>query len=60
MSVSETSATPPATRRWQGVPSVPGWAFWVVLLGVTWAASHYAMDIYKALDARWIIRFPPR
>lgn len=58
MSVSETSATPPATRRWQGVPSVPGWAFWVVLLGVTWAASHYAMDIYKALDARWIIRFP--
>lgn len=34
------------------------WLFWGGLLILTWAMSHYAFDIYRALDARWIIRFP--
>ncbi|GAW34761.1 glycine betaine/L-proline transport system permease protein ProW [Roseovarius sp. A-2] len=33
---------------------------WLGLFGVTWALSQYSFQIYKALDARWIIRFPSR
>lgn len=32
--------------------------FWPGLFAVTWALSQYSFQIYKALDARWIIRFP--
>lgn len=35
-----------------------GWLFWGGLLVATWLVSHFAFDIYKALDARLIIRFP--
>ncbi|MGX0876526.1 glycine betaine/proline transport system permease protein [Roseovarius sp. MBR-154] len=37
-----------------------GRLLWLGLFGVTWALSHYSFQIYKALDARWIIRFPSR
>ena len=30
--------------------------FWVLLFAVTWALSRNSFAIYKALDARWIIR----
>lgn len=33
-------------------------AFYLGLLALTWALSNWSFAIYKALDARWIIRFP--
>lgn len=39
------------SRRWR-------WGFWALLFGVTWALSTWSFALYKALDARWIIRFP--
>ena len=32
--------------------------FWVGLFAITWALSSYSFPLYKALDARWIVRFP--
>ena len=32
--------------------------FWIGLFAVTWALSTFSFSIYKAFDARWIIRFP--
>ena len=32
--------------------------FWLALFAVTWALSTWSFALYKALDARWIIRFP--
>lgn len=32
--------------------------FWLGLFAVTWALSAYSFQLYKALDARWIVRFP--
>ncbi|GGE43181.1 ABC transporter permease [Actibacterium pelagium] len=32
--------------------------FWVGLFAVTWLLSSYSFQLYKALDARWIVRFP--
>ena len=32
--------------------------FWLPLFLVTWALSTWSFALYKALDARWIIRFP--
>ncbi len=32
--------------------------FWVALFAVTWALSSYSFQLYKAFDARWIVRFP--
>ena len=32
--------------------------FWIGLFVVTWALSTWSFALYKALDARWIIRFP--
>jgi len=32
--------------------------FWGGLFAITWALSSYSFQLYKALDARWIIRFP--
>jgi len=32
--------------------------FWVLLFGATWALSAWSFPLYKALGARWIIRFP--
>jgi len=32
--------------------------FWWALLIVTWALSTWSFDFYKALDARWIIKYP--
>lgn len=34
------------------------WLFWGGLFGVTALLSRYAFDLYKAFDARWIVRFP--
>lgn len=36
----------------------PGTLFWLGLFAVTWALSTWSFTLYKALDARWIIRFP--
>lgn len=36
----------------------PGRLFWLGLFAVTWVLSQYSFQLYKALDARWIIRFP--
>lgn len=35
-----------------------GALFWVGLFAVTWVLSTWSFQLYKALDARWIIRFP--
>jgi len=35
-----------------------GWLFWGVLFAVTWLVSANSMQIYRAFDARWIIRYP--
>ena len=35
-----------------------GVAFWIVLFGITWLLSRYSWDLYKAFDARWIIKYP--
>jgi glycine betaine/proline transport system permease protein len=35
-----------------------GRLFWGGLFAITWALSQYSFQIYKALDARWIVRFP--
>lgn len=35
-----------------------GWAFWGALFVVTWLVSSNSMQIYRAFDARWIIRYP--
>lgn len=35
-----------------------GLGFWAALFAVTWALSTWSFPLYKALDARWIIRFP--
>ena len=32
--------------------------FWGGLLLTTWLLSQYSFQLYKALDARWIVRFP--
>ena len=32
--------------------------FWLCLFAVTWVLSTYSFALYKAFDARWIIRFP--
>lgn len=32
--------------------------FWGPLFAVTWLLSTYARDLYKAFDARWIIKYP--
>ena len=37
-----------------------GSGFWVLLFAATWGLSASSFAIYKALDARWIIRFPKK
>lgn len=37
-----------------------GRLFWLALFAVTWALSTWSFQLYKALDARWIIRFPTK
>ncbi len=46
-------------RIWQYITQ-PAKAFWLGLFFITWALSTYSFSIYKALDARWIIRFPKK
>ncbi|MEM7042149.1 MAG: ABC transporter permease subunit, partial [Pseudomonadota bacterium] len=36
----------------------PDALFWWMLLLITWALSTWSFDLYKALDARWIIKYP--
>lgn len=36
----------------------PSRLFWIGLLLATWALSAWSFSLYKAFDARWIIRFP--
>ena len=38
----------------------PNRIFWSLLFIVTWALSTWSFWLYKALDARWIIRFPAK
>ena len=35
-------------------------AFWLGLFATTWILSTWSFQMYKALDARWIIRFPSK
>lgn len=35
-----------------------GMVFWFGLFTITWALSTWSFQMYKALDARWIIRYP--
>ena len=35
-----------------------GAGFWIILFAITWLLSTFSFPLYKALDARWIIRFP--
>lgn len=32
--------------------------FWIALFAVTWLLSRYSFALYKALDARWIVKYP--
>lgn len=32
--------------------------FWIGLFAITWLLSRYSWDMYKAFDARWIIKYP--
>ena len=34
--------------------------FWLSLFGVTLMLSSFSFQLYKAFDARWIIRFPKK
>ena len=34
--------------------------FWLGLLLITWVLSSYSFSLYKALGARWIIKFPKK
>ena len=43
-----------AAGKWLRGPRL----FWVTLFTVTWALSTWSFPLYKALGARWIIRFP--
>lgn len=45
------------TRLKHLLPGRSGW-FWLTLFFLTWALSRYSWDLYKALDARWIIKYP--
>lgn len=36
----------------------PGAVFWLGLFALTWTLSAFSYPLYKALDARWIVRFP--
>ncbi len=56
MSVSELDIKTPrqGTLAWLRSP----WLFWGGLLVATWLISKFSFDIYRAFDARWIIRFP--
>ena len=38
--------------------TTPAALFWWGLFAATWLFSSYSFQLYKALDARWIIRFP--
>ena len=31
---------------------------WMMLIGITWLLSNFSKDIAKALDAKWIIKYP--
>ena len=39
------------------LPGRSGW-FWLALFAATWLLSRYSWDLYKAFDARWIVKFP--
>src|SRR6056297_311307 len=39
------------------LPGRNGW-FWLALFAATWLLSRYSWDLYKAYDARWIIKYP--
>lgn len=36
----------------------PGPLFWLALFAATWLLSGWSFQLYKALDARWIIKYP--
>jgi len=37
-----------------------GRLFWLGVFFITWLLSQYSFQLYKALNARWIIRFPKK
>ena len=41
-------------QHWYSHPAL----FWGGLFTITWLLSTYSRDLYKALDARWIVRYP--
>ena len=53
-----SATTVPAAHRIGGSFLTASLAFWAILFAITWALSTWSFDLYKAFDARWIIRYP--
>jgi glycine betaine/proline transport system permease protein len=53
----QSRAAPEAVPGLAGL-FAPRRIFWIGLFLVTWALSSWSFALYKAFDARWIIRFP--
>lgn len=45
-------------RDGAGNRGIGGRVFWILLFAITWGLSQWSFALYKAIDARWIIRFP--
>ncbi|WIY25776.1 ABC transporter permease [Parasedimentitalea psychrophila] len=45
-------------NRMRQIFAQPAARFWIILFAATWLLSKYSWDLYKALDARWIIKYP--
>jgi glycine betaine/proline transport system permease protein len=41
-----------------GILTVKGRLFWLGLFVATWIVSTYGRDVAKALDARWLVKYP--
>ncbi|WP_428686418.1 ABC transporter permease [Roseibium sp.] len=55
----EANSTQTAGTPLAGLVTAPR-LFWAGLFLTTWALSTWSMSLYKALDARWIIRYPAK
>jgi glycine betaine/proline transport system permease protein len=45
-------------KRLLGILTANGRLFWLGLFGATWVVSSYGRDVAKALDARWLVKYP--
>ena len=45
-------------KRWVGILAYDGRLFWLGLLAATWVVSLHGRDLAKALDARWLVKYP--